>query len=57
MKQEDKLSFVDAVEKEITDHKEGVHLSIVHHDTLPNRAQLNKEICSFFLKGNQMVGY
>ena len=47
MKQEDKLSFVDAMEKEITDQKEGVHFSIVHHDTLPNRAQPNKAICCF----------
>ena len=32
-KQDDKLAFVDAMEKEIIDHEKGGHWSIVHHDT------------------------
>ena len=30
MKQDEKLSFVDAMEKEINDHEKGGHWSIVH---------------------------
>ena len=37
MKQDDKLNFVDAMEKEISDHERGKHWSIVHRDTLTNR--------------------
>ena len=36
IKQEDKLSFINAMEKKITDHEEGVHWYIFHHDTFPN---------------------
>ena len=44
MKQEDKLSLVDAMGKAVTDHEEGDNCSIVHCDTLINRAQPIKEI-------------
>ena len=54
MEQDDKLNFVDAMEKEISDHKRGKHWSMVHRDTLPNRARPIKSICSFERKGNQM---
>ena len=37
-KQDDKLDFLDATEKEISDHERGKHWSIVHRDTLPNKA-------------------
>ena len=47
MKQEDKMSFVDAMEKEILDHKNGEHWSIVHRNTLPNKARPIKAIWSF----------
>ena len=30
MKQEDKMSFIDAMEKETLDHENGEHWSIVH---------------------------
>ena len=39
MKQDDKLAFVDATEKDISDHEKGVHWSIVHQYTLPNKAR------------------
>ena len=29
-KQEDRISFVDAIEKEIRDHEEGCHWTVVH---------------------------
>ena len=47
MKQDDKLAFVNAMEKEISDHKKGGHWSIVHRDTLPNKARPIKAIWSF----------
>ena len=47
MKQEDKMSFVAAMEKEIADHEAGNHWSVVHRDTLPNRARPIKAIWSF----------
>ena len=47
MKQDDKLDFLDAMEKDISDHENGKHWSIVHRDTLPNRAQPIKSIWSF----------
>ena len=47
MKQEDRMSFVDAMEKEITNHKSGEHWSIVHCNTLPNKARPIKAIWSF----------
>ena len=47
MKQEDKMSSVDAMEKEILDHGYGKHWSIVHRNTLPNKARPIKTIWSF----------
>ena len=44
MKQDDKLAFIDAMEKEISNHKKGGHWSIVHRDTLPNKARPIKAI-------------
>ena len=37
MKQEDRLSFVNAMEKEIRDHEEGFHWTIVNRNTIPNK--------------------
>ena len=47
MKEDDKLAFVDAMEKDISDHEKGGHWSIVHYDTLLNKARPIKEIWSF----------
>ena len=47
IQQDDKLSFIDAMEKEITDHENGGHWSIFHRDTLPNKARPIKSIWSF----------
>ena len=47
MKQDNKISFVDAMEKEISDHEAGCHWSVVHRDTLPNKARPIKAIWSF----------
>ena len=47
MEQDDKMAFVDAMEKEIADHEAGAHWSIVHRDTLPNKARPIKAIWSF----------
>ena len=47
MKQDDKLDFVDAMEKEISDHEKGGRWSIVHRDTLPNKARPIKAIWTF----------
>ena len=47
MKRDDKLTFVDAMEKEISNHEKGCHWSIVHRDTLPNKARPIKAIWSF----------
>ena len=47
MKQDDKLAFVDATEKEIRDHEKVGHWSIVHRDTLLDKARPIKEIWSF----------
>ena len=47
MKQDDKLAFVYATEKEISDHEKGGQWSIVHRDTLPNKARPIKTIWSF----------
>ena len=47
MKQEEKISFVDAMEKEIIDHKNGEHWSIVHRNTLPQKARPIKAIWYF----------
>ena len=47
MKQEDNISFVDAMEKEILDHENGEHWSIVNHNTLTNKARHIKAIWYF----------
>ena len=47
MKQDDKIAFVDAMEKEISNHEKGGHWSIVHRDTLPNKERPIKVIWSF----------
>ena len=47
MKEADRLSFVDAMEKEISDHENGNHWSVVHRNTLPNKARPIKAIWSF----------
>ena len=47
MKQEEKMPFLDAIEKEILDHKNGKHRSIFHRNTLPNKARPIKAIWSF----------
>ena len=47
MKQDDKMAFVDAMEKEIADHEAESHWSIVQRDTLPNKARPIKAIWSF----------
>ncbi|KAL7524874.1 hypothetical protein ACHAXR_002639, partial [Thalassiosira sp. AJA248-18] len=47
MKQDDKLSFVEAMEKEIDDHESRGHWHIVHRDTLPAKAKPIKAIWSF----------
>ena len=47
MKQEDKISFVEAMEKEISNHEAGGHWPVGHRDTLPKKARLIKEIWSF----------
>ena len=56
MKQDNKLAFVDAMEKEISHHKKGGHWSIVHYDTLLNKARPIKEIWSFKRKRKQDGG-
>jgi hypothetical protein len=47
MKQDDKLSFVEAMEKEIDDHESRGHWHIVHRDTLPSKVRPIKAIWSF----------
>ena len=47
MKHDEKLALLDATEKEISDHEKGGHWSIVHHDTIPNKARPIKAIWSF----------
>lgn len=47
MKQDDKLSFVEAMEKEINDHESRDHWYIVHRDTLPQNKKPIKAIWSF----------
>ena len=47
MKQDDKLALVDATEKEISDHEKGGCWSIVHRNTLLNKARPIKAIWSF----------
>ena len=47
IKQDDKLAFFDAMEKEISDHKKVGHWSIVHQDTIPNKERPITEIWYF----------
>ena len=47
MKQDDKLSFIDATEKEISTNNKGGHWSIVDHNTIPNKAWPIKAIWYF----------
>ena len=47
MKQEENISYVEAMEEEISDHEAGVHCSVVHRDTLHNKARPIKTIWSF----------
>ena len=47
MKQDDKLAFIDAMEKDITEHENGGHWLIFHRNILPNKAQPIKAIWSF----------
>ena len=47
MKQDDRLSFIDAMEKEINDHESRTHWHVVHRDTLPAKAKPIKAIWSF----------
>ena len=47
MKQNDKLDFVAAMEKEIHDHASRGHWSIVEQSTLPDNAKPVKAIWSF----------
>ena len=42
-----KMSFVDDMDKEILDHKNSEHWSIVHRNTLPNKARPIKAIWYF----------
>ena len=44
MKQDDKLAFVDAMENDISDHEKGGNWSIVHCNTLLNKARPIKAI-------------
>ena len=50
MKQEDKMSLFEAAEKEISNHEARGHWSVVHRDTLPNKAKPIRAICSFKIK-------
>ena len=47
MKQDKKLAFINATEKEISDNDKGGHWSIVHRDNLPNKSRPIKVIWSF----------
>ena len=47
MKEDNKISFCDAMEKEISDHKSGGHWLVVYCNTLTNKSIPIKEICSF----------
>ena len=47
MKQEYRLSFMDAMEKEIHDHEEGGHWTVVHRNTIPQKSRPISSIWSF----------
>ena len=47
MKQEDELYFVDSMEKEVYDHKERVHLTVVHQNNIPKNVKPIKAIRYF----------
>ena len=57
MKQEDRMKFVEAIEKEISDHEDGNHWSVVHRNTLPPKAKPIKAIWSFKRKGKPDGGF
>ena len=57
MKQEDKVSFVDAMEKEILDHENGEHWSIVHHNKLSTKHGLSKPFGLSNASESEMVSY
>ena len=50
MKQEYKMSFVEAMEKEISNHEARGHWSIIHRNTLPNKSIPIKAIWYFKIK-------
>ena len=47
MKQEDRLSFLGAMENEIRGHEEGVHWTVLPFSTLLNKARPIKSVWSF----------
>ena len=47
MKQDDRIDFVRAMEKEIEDHESRNHWTVVHRSTIPPRAKPIKAIWSF----------
>ena len=47
MKQEDKMSFSEAMENKISDHEARGHWSVVPFDNLPNKTRPTKAIWSF----------
>ena len=55
MKQEDKLDFVAAMEKEMEDHESRGHWHIINRSTLPENAKPIKAIC-FFQQKRQPAG-
>ena len=46
-KQQDIISFLDTMRKEIHDHEEGIHWNVVHRNTIPNKSRPIKSIWSF----------
>jgi len=47
MKQDDRLDFVTAMQKEIADHENRNHWTVVERKTLPTKAKPIKAIWSF----------
>ena len=47
MKQDDKVNFVRATEKDIEDHESRNHWTVVHRSTIAQRAKPIREIWSF----------
>ena len=52
MKQEYKLYFVDTIEKEVSDHKQIGHWTVVHQENLPKNENPMKAIWYFKEKRN-----